>query len=248
VGRALGGNVAMSAADAHIGSVQVFQTAESTLSGLPGDEPIQINVGSLRSLSSQSLSRMGEDAEAAEKAAQMSALQALNLAPGALGSAGSDGSQWTVKNTFLDFEGGRPPLPSRLRPVFSAAGRLDQLAEESSIPPLGLLPEASNVRFVRQDGEVATVQEAVATRTVPAKTEKRSQDTPLMKAAARSGALDAGARPFGPGSSLPLADGRGSELRVKNTFLDFAEEAPPTMRPLRVVQTAAGRLDLLGQE
>ncbi|CAE8631826.1 unnamed protein product, partial [Polarella glacialis] len=156
-----------------------------------------------------------------------------------------------VKNTFLDFDAGTP-LASKLRSVFSAAGRLDSLGEEV-------------------DSMISA----------PAASEKRSQDTPMLNLNANSKVEAAAARGLGmsghdlqgdasaeaatSSGSTPVSRGLGNglsryapdlnmsgwksfgeSLTVKNTFLDFAtDDTPP--HALRAVRTAAGRLDIMSQ-
>lgn len=100
--------------------------------------PAQISLGSLRSLSSNSLPvQRDEDDE----------LQMLGSGLGQLSQ--SQSQVLKVKNTFIDFDSDAPPLASRLRPICSASGRLDALGEE---------PEASEPPFQVPSVSVETPQ------------------------------------------------------------------------------------------
>mmetsp|Transcript_57834 Transcript_57834/g.102744 ORF Transcript_57834/g.102744 Transcript_57834/m.102744 type:complete len:505 (-) Transcript_57834:104-1618(-) len=59
--------------------------------------------------------------------------QALNVMPDL-----SDGGDWVVKNTFIDLGPAQIPQPGggRLRPIASAAGRLEALVEEGTHPTI----------------------------------------------------------------------------------------------------------------
>eukprot|EP00931_Biecheleriopsis_adriatica_P118449 TRINITY_DN9385_c0_g1_i2.p1 TRINITY_DN9385_c0_g1~~TRINITY_DN9385_c0_g1_i2.p1 ORF type:complete len:429 (+),score=90.46 TRINITY_DN9385_c0_g1_i2:32-1288(+) len=170
-------------------------------------EPAQIALGSLRSLSSNSLPvQADDDDEFGEKTFQRGAQQSSQVLK--------------VKNTFIDLDTDRTPLAARLRPVCSAAGRLDALGagigEEDEDPPM--MPSSSQ-----------SVSASIPTL------------TPMQEPAHSMGS--AGYAKAGAGR-VP-ANGLGSGLYVKNTFLDFATEETPA---LRAVHTAAGRLDLLAED
>jgi len=239
--------------------------------GFAPSEPAQINFSSLRSLSSQSLSRLAEEAENA--AAEGLPKDQLSAAP----EDDAESFSWRVKNTFLDFETGHAPIAGKLRTVCSAAGRLDALGEEPApsaaalaaaaavvttgaaapggsktpSPPaspwagpqqggrqgaaLNHVPENTTKGFGSQESTAKGFgsQESTASGSMSAlpQTEKRSQDTPLASKEALMSGQSFGAAGY----------------TVKNTFVDFGPDEPKTTG-LRVVHTAAGRLDLMGQE
>lgn len=119
------------------GSQRVPAAAAEELQRVLPDQPVQINPNCLRSLSSNSLSSLARVAEDEEN----EIVQVPRTADGARLLGVEAGAQWVVKNTFLDFEPAIVPA-GRLRPVASAAGRLDALAEEGSDqvnPPSQLL-------------------------------------------------------------------------------------------------------------
>lgn len=170
-------------------------------------EPAQIPLGSLRSLSSQSLP-VEPDSE--------------DQSGGYGNSFGAPTTDLRVKNTFLDFDA-RTPLAGRLRPVFSAAGRLDALAEDD-------------------DKGHGNEHDASIAQQVSSSSGARSVGR-FPSGAPTDAHSEAAANLVGFG----LGDMLGANIKVKNTFLDFATEDPPVSR-LRAVHTAAGRLDLLGDE
>lgn len=157
--------------------------------------PAQISIGSLRSLSSNSLPvQRDEDDE----------LQMLGSGLGQLSQSQSQALK--VKNTFIDFDSDAPPLASRLRPICSAAGRLDALGEE---------PEASEPKFQVPGGSVDPPHHL-------------ADQTVFQMPMTQAGSL-------------------GTNICVKNTFLDFVSEEQPKIG-LRAVRTAQGRLDHLVED
>lgn len=199
---------------------------------VPANMPVQINLGKLRTLSSQSLTRLADEANDS------------GVADPALGSEGGGGQNpgWRVKNTFLDFDTPGSMAPGRLRPVFSDC-RLADLGEAIDSDHLGSLPE--NTRFGRQETDASVMSDC---STVPplmnqnslaeasaAAAERRAQDTLLARSGASSG-----------WATERFSDNLGAALKVKNTFIEFPEEQPATR--LRNVLSAAGRLDQMGEE
>jgi len=151
---------------------------------------------------------------------------------------------WRVKNTFLDFDTGQgTPMLNRLRPICSAAGRLDALAEASDSPrtekrsqdtpmTLGQGRLSRNSSFQR--GHISR-NSSFQLEEVP--------EAPIKPKAALGGEALEGALKKWAG---PQLDG-SAKVSVKNTFLDFGPEEPRAA--LRSVHTHGGRLcDLLGQE
>lgn len=120
----------------------------------PATEPVQINPGSLRSLSSNSLAALDplaeeepdgafEERALAQFAAAATMLEPGTpaLAPSGVGndtvevtqgptSLGGSSLSWKVKNTFLEYEDLSPSMP--LRAVHTAAGRLDMMAGQET--------------------------------------------------------------------------------------------------------------------
>lgn len=120
----------------------------------PATEPVQINPGSLRSLSSNSLAALDplaeeepdgafEERALAQFAAAATMLEPGTpaLAPSGVGydtvevtqgptSLGGSSLSWKVKNTFLEYEDPSPSMP--LRAVHTAAGRLDMMAGQET--------------------------------------------------------------------------------------------------------------------
>eukprot|EP00439_Symbiodinium_sp_Y106_P023436 s3795_g2.t2 len=92
-------------------------------------EPAQIKLGTLRSLSSNSLPvQVDDDDDMADR--------------GMPGMSSSMAQALKVKNTFYDFETDCTPLGNRLRPICSAAGRLDALAaEEEELAKIDMLEQ-----------------------------------------------------------------------------------------------------------
>eukprot|EP00405_Crypthecodinium_cohnii_P038207 CAMPEP_0206535310 /NCGR_PEP_ID=MMETSP0325_2-20121206/6057_1 /ASSEMBLY_ACC=CAM_ASM_000347 /TAXON_ID=2866 /ORGANISM="Crypthecodinium cohnii, Strain Seligo" /LENGTH=601 /DNA_ID=CAMNT_0054032265 /DNA_START=479 /DNA_END=2286 /DNA_ORIENTATION=+ len=133
---------------------------------VPSNEPVQINLGTLRSLSSQSLTRLAEEADGP-----------LSAAAAASSGGAGDLAGWRKKS-------------------YEAVG--ERGAKESGL-------SSSSGGAGGAMGHHAS--------------ERLQGDHPLNT---------------------------GAGLSIKNTFIDFPEEAPTNR--LRVVHTAAGRLDLMGQE
>jgi len=154
-----------------------------------------------------------------------------------------------VRNTFLSVDDDTPMAVavSRLRPVQTAAGRLEALmgdatpvGAEMSLPivPMGepVKVEFSGLRSLSSSSlasmdTTATLGSESIISAQPA--EKHSQDTTCSTEWKAS--LDSA------GGSNALCG-----ITVKNTFLDFAVYEP--VKGLRNVQTAAGRLDLMCED
>jgi len=202
------------------------------------DMPSKVNLGSLRSMSSSG----------------SLPIDMLQDGPEPLpGDMPDSNGGWRVKNTFLDFDTGQStPTLNRLRPICSAAGRLDALAEASGEAP----PQAPSPRspdgagrdvYVRQAGTrpmSRNVSFQSGTGLLSRSSSFQLEEAPGGTAKAALGG-EAPGEPWKRWAAQPL-DG-SSNLTVKNTFLDFGPEEPRVK--LRAVHTAAGRLcDYLGQE
>jgi len=160
-------------------------------------EPAQIHPLSLRSLSNCSLvdlAKAGHEAESDSQGPQQSGTQPLAGGQGFADMSSTDSLSlgWTVKNTFLDFEVAPSPTVGRLRPICSAAGRLNALAEGSTTttPELGPQdePHEDVARGVGRPlqplppahGDSRTSGPSSWTSQQPSVlAEKRAQDTPL---------------------------------------------------------------------
>eukprot|EP00401_Gymnodinium_catenatum_P064704 CAMPEP_0117470658 /NCGR_PEP_ID=MMETSP0784-20121206/7328_1 /TAXON_ID=39447 /ORGANISM="" /LENGTH=652 /DNA_ID=CAMNT_0005264751 /DNA_START=81 /DNA_END=2039 /DNA_ORIENTATION=+ len=220
-------------------------------------QPVQINLSSLRSLSSQSLTALDPYAESDE--APPPATPPMHPERHL-----DDHLNLRVKNTFLDFES--PYTPAGLRPISSASGRLDALMVDSgrSSPALaassGMAPSYGGMERVPEDKGMFRRQETCESRASDLETEKRLQDTPFLAdqhdvdgrellAEGDGHSSDALAGASGDAKSRLLRDRHllpeMSGLHVKNTFLDFSVEEQPKAT-LRAVHTAAGRLDMMG--
>jgi len=259
-----------------------------------GGEPVSIHPCTLRSLSSNSLASMAEETPesrsgpAQQSGCTISGSTAEPRGPPALGG-------WKVKNTFLDYDATTSPARG-MRPISSAAARLDAWAEDGSRNDefqVDSTPSTASAQMSMLD----LVPEHAVIAGSP--TEKRSQDTPLCLPQQAPGssaswsvtqqAVPGAGQNFGKGgdhchdleegsadlveaSTSPtlgqtqswehgddgthgfnhrepalLVETLGANgITVKNTFLDFASEQPA--KGMRTVRTAAGRLNLLGEE
>jgi hypothetical protein len=116
-----------------------------------------------------------------------------------------------------------PTLSQRLPRVNTWASDLEKVEEESPREDFDIYPMAN------ADEENSP-------------SEKRLQDTPFADENANINEQIAAAYIDVPQKGLSAMDG----VSVKNTFLEFRAE--PKMSGMRMVQTASGRLDLLGRE
>ncbi|CAE7659666.1 unnamed protein product [Symbiodinium pilosum] len=202
-------------------------------------EPAQIKLGTLRSLSSNSLPVQVDDDDDIDR--------------GMPGMSASMAQALKVKNTFYDFETDCTPLGNRLRPICSAAGRLDALAteeEETALGSGGLAP-----------GSLAPGSLAPGLTPAGLAPGSLAPGSALPSGAASGGdqRWNALGSDRAPANSLPATDPllrRANELAsdtfgtgvyVKNTFIDLACEEEP-VAALRAVHTAAGRLDMMWRD
>jgi len=180
-------------------------------------EPAQIKLGTLRSLSSNSLPvQVDDDDDMADR--------------GMPGMSSSMAQALKVKNTFYDFETDCTPLGNRLRPICSAAGRLDALAAEEEETALG--------------GSLAPGSLAPGSL-APGPT-LSSNAAPGGSDLAHANGLP-GANPLLRRAHDLASDTFGTGVYVKNTFIDLACEEEP-VASLRAVHTAAGRLDMMWRD
>lgn len=211
------------------------------------DIPTKVNIGSLKSMSSSGSLPIDMLQDPDPLPGDMvGAKHPFSISPEADENGG-----WRVKNTFLDFDTGQgTPMLNRLRPICSAAGRLDALAEasaEAQTPktekrsqdtPMTLSQGRLSRNGSFQRGHISRnssfqLEEVLE---APNGTDKMSLGGEDIKALEGSLKMWAG----------PQLDG-SAKVSVKNTFLDFGPEEPRAA--LRSVHTASGRLcDLLGQE
>lgn len=159
------------------------------------------------------------------------------------------GQKYDVKNTFVDIPDPLGAKKNGIRNIQSASASLNSLRDESPASPksgdgvvaptLGVtgprLPRlstwASDLDTLDEDKEELNDQSV-----------KRLQDTPLLAGMYDLGEeVAADATGGGPEGMLGIEN-----MRVKNTFLEFKTDAPRT--GMRMVRTAAGRLDLMGSE
>lgn len=192
-------------------------------------EPVLIHTGTLRSMSCNALDKLAtEDPE-------------RMIEPTNLIDTRSHDQHWSnnseiqmrVKKTFLEFEAPEPQGKPRLRPVHSASGRLDALANEDGPPsPCMERPPLDPFNCIR-------------TAVAASSPEKRSQDTPLPTLLATKHRRSH-VKPEEKDEPAWLSPLGSVGVNIKHTFLEFAVDPPPA--PLRVVRTAGGRLDLMGQE
>lgn len=198
-------------------------------------EPVQINTGTLRSVSSNSLCAMAADEDGNDQAAVgRGALAASDDAPLLSGQS--------VEQRLRSFSRLEPPIfvSGRLRSIRSASGRLDALAEEDisrrredtamdNAPHRVLLPRYGSPRFVARPGPPSV----------------SGFHTPLPDIS-REMALDHASSGTANWSAFC------SPFVAASITEDAAATAPASSNtyggPLRVVQTAAGRLDLMGGE
>jgi hypothetical protein len=170
-------------------------------------------------------------------------------------------SEFLVKNTFLDFG---PNFGAPLRPVRSAAGRLDQLADQDNSPVgmsatsgASLQSDHMNAfsQFGSQSGDVQILQDyydlyrglvddadaasgGVADTLVRALAEQRQLTE-------NTGDIQSGFNAWEPAEGCLVVDQKDEETwEVKNTFLTFS----PQMKPIRSIRTADGALCSLGDD
>jgi len=189
-------------------------------------EPAQIKLGSLRSLSSNSLPvQVDDDDDLPDRGMPglgMGMPPMSGMPP--IGMTGQQAQALKVKNTFLDYEADCTPLGQRLRPICSAAGRLDALADEEETG-LGSALASS----------IAPVPSIISPNSAP----------PGVGDLNHVGGLSPASDPL---RRHDLAsDGLGSLFTVKNTFIE-CEEPPVEGAALRAVHTAAGRLDMMWRD
>ncbi|CAE7469384.1 unnamed protein product [Symbiodinium natans] len=178
-------------------------------------EPAQIKLGTLRSLSSNSLPvQMDDDDDLADR--------------GMPGMSSSVAQALKVKNTFYDFETDCTPLGNRLRPICSAAGRLDALATEEEETALGGLASGGLA-----PGSLAPGPTLSATAAPGGSDRATANHLPADPLLRRANEL--------------ASDAFGTGVYVKNTFIDLACEEEP-VAALRAVHTAAGRLDMMWRD
>jgi len=190
-------------------------------------EPAQIKLGSLRSMSSNSLPvQVDDDDDLQDRGIPgigmgmqmhgmgMASMPGMHGMPGMPMGMTGPSQALKVKNTFLDYEADCTPLGNRLRPVLSAAGRLDALADEEE--PLASLAPGSSLSISNQGRS-----------DLPGVRGLSPLHDPLQR---RS---DLSSDTFGG-------------VYVKNTFIECEEQQP--MATLRAVHTAAGRLDTMWDE
>jgi hypothetical protein len=115
------------------------------------------------------------------------------------------------------------PLSQRLPRVNTWASDLGKVEEESPRDSLDMSPKVS------ADGEETF-------------SEKRLQDTPFPEECVRITEFVEEEWNPNPINELPTVD----SIRIKNTFIEIGTE--PSRKGMRMVQTASGRLDLLGRE
>lgn len=102
--------------------------------GYNASDPVQIPLASLRSMSSQSLPI---SAYTEEEEQEVFGQDPGYINQGASAQSNTDPLQAQVKNTFLHFDQGNNTLNRSLRPISSAQGRLDALAEGANSPSPG---------------------------------------------------------------------------------------------------------------
>lgn len=204
----------------HPGARAVSATMAMPEDDLPliPSEPAQIKLGSLRSLSSNSLPVQVDD----DDDLQDRGIPPIGMGMGMpMGVSGQHTQALKVKNTFYDYETDCTPLGSRLRPVLSAAGRLDALGDEEETGLGGLT-------------SMATVPSVISPSSAP----------PGVSDLQQVGGLSPNSDPL---RRHDLADGLGSLFTVKNTFIE-CEEPQAEGVGLRAVHTAAGRLDMMWRD
>jgi len=213
------------------------------------NDPMQINPGSLKSLSSNSLTAMDQPTPEREDD---------NTADGfhTEGRSGDAGVSYKVKNTFIDV-GSPYGTPMGMRSIHSAAGRLDALGDPGYT--LDTLPEDRGM-FLRQE----TTESQINGEPTDTVVSHRSQDAALaaddtcafptsnidvsdtQPQIVEARPTDAYSRKVGRDRLFSDTPGlRVQGLHVKNTFLDIESEEKAAPK-LRAVHTAGGRLDLMG--
>lgn len=217
------------------------------------NEPVQIPLGSLRSLSSNSVAAMG-GGEADDDEAPFSQLATA-------ASTAASGSKSQTSRQISSME----PMniqPGRLRSIRSAGGRLDMLAEEdadfltrqTSGRPSGDPGLQHRVLLPRADG-LSKVPEAVGTSWSQSRHDSGSDFSPEAGALqAMQGQLATYLSRTTPlpqattaycGPSFVNADGGGTQAWGSQLGEPWAAGYPP-QSAMKVVRTAAGRLDLMG--
>jgi len=196
----------------------------------PREEPVQIHPGTLRSLSSNSLVSLGEDephvgrGEAPGIAAPDGRL--LRDVKTGFGKPAAPQSQSLLEPAHVRVPG---CLPGRLRSVRSAGGRLDALAEDPQEPA-----EIPTHRVLLRDTLTSPLLVPV---TSPKLTQMDSPDISVLQTPL----------PDISSEMVPVA-GIGDIGRQRGWSCG-SEELPESVMaapaPLRMVRTAAGRLDLM---
>mmetsp|Transcript_6773 Transcript_6773/g.10864 ORF Transcript_6773/g.10864 Transcript_6773/m.10864 type:complete len:433 (+) Transcript_6773:60-1358(+) len=167
---------------------------------------------------------------------------------------GAKTQRYDVKNTFVEIP---DPLAKKhgIRSVQSATAALNSYLDESPLSTnsgddamgatLGV-PSQRLPRMATWASDLDTLDEEspkedeISGLSADVQSEKRLQDTPLNSGLHRCEE----AVPEGTVESSPEGMLAMENMRVKNTFLEFRTDAPRT--GMRMVRTAAGRLDLMG--
>lgn len=203
------------------GGRSALSMPDDDMSFIPS-EPAKLQLGSLRSLSSNSLAAQGEDDDYDDVSDRGMGL-GMGMPMTGVPMPGPGREALKVKNTFLDYETDCTPLGQRLRPICSAAGRLDALGDEEET---GLGALASSI---------APVPSVISPNSAP----------PGVGDLHHIGGLSPGSDSL---RSRDLAsDGMANLFTVKNTFIE-CEDPSAEATSLRAVHTAAGRLDTMWRD
>jgi len=213
-------------------------TRSAAMSRALADEPVQINLQSLRTMSSNSLSSLGKEGTADDwMGGSPDASMPLHRASR---NPTSGSMQLVVEedDEAPNYEAMPMPVPSKASPLLHPQALARASAdEEKDLTPLDALAEFLCNRDASSDSIYAShLMDGLALEP------GYSNDWMSSFMGNTPSGLEGEYPDFSEGWNSGL-DG----LSVKNTFLDFGNPYAPVSR-LRAVQTAAGRLDLMAQQ
>lgn len=209
----------------------------TTMSRVLGDEPVQILPETLRSMSSSSLALLGGTTDDDE--------EPTTPKPGTPQKAGMKPRQRQLSAVVEDGPGRGSEKRSQDTPLSEDAGKAGGSAEAAA----GVEPSSPGGAERRSAESAADCAAGPALPEAKSLAAARRVETTGGRAGGEDAALggDAEEETRRRSMTASLADTLSATgITVKNTFLDFAPREPAST--LRAVQTAAGRLDLMGQE